>query len=292
MFCIHCGKQIDDDALFCPECGMRTDVEHDGPEAAPGAKDQAAADLPRTDSAAGDAPQAPVDETPAEPEGTPAWEQAAAGGEAAPGAAYDPAPGTDSFAPVLQAVAAPKKKKKFILLAVILAVVLAAAGTVTWLVMDMQAKEQARIAAHEKYLEDAQSFCSLLLDTAVDLEDIGREIYDRWYDYVFKRRYSSPDAAIDAAQLAMSSEMTSAERGQLILKQLYEDLMTVPDENNETQQALQLQIKRTYTAFMDFYDFIMSPTGSYSTFKDTYNEKDGETADRYKELKDMLDKAE
>ena len=60
MFCIHCGKQIDDDALFCPECGMRTDVEHDGPEAAPEAKDQAAANLPRTDSAAGDAPQAPV----------------------------------------------------------------------------------------------------------------------------------------------------------------------------------------------------------------------------------------
>ena len=49
MFCINCGSQIDDDSLFCPICGERTDLsEQDAPTTVIGASPAPAAGAPTT----------------------------------------------------------------------------------------------------------------------------------------------------------------------------------------------------------------------------------------------------
>lgn len=87
MFCVKCGKEIDDDATFCPFCGAST-------------KEDAPAEVP-----AQEPPPAPAAEPAAEPVAAPASEPAAAPAPSEPAAApaAPAAPGKDYNAMINEA---------------------------------------------------------------------------------------------------------------------------------------------------------------------------------------------
>lgn len=142
----------------------------------------------------------------------------------------------------------------------------------------------------ETYKENAKAFCEKVLTSAVVLEDIGNEVKDEWYDYVYNRwsYHDSVDEAVDTALKNMSGEISTAKVQKVEIDALYSKLRK-PVGNSEDIKELCDAVKVLYDEYEDMFDCVTDPSGNYNTFKSAFTTCDNETVEAYRDLKELCD---
>ncbi len=275
-FCESCGSPLSAEEKFCPRCGRPTEVL-----------------------------AAPVSQTAPNNISTPplALGSSCAFCHAPLGAEEKFCPrcgrpaGMPVGVPFVPSNQKPKKNnKKVIIISVsiaaavlILAAVAVAVGVVI-VANNARAAEEARIAAIEEYVDDVEQFGYQILDSCAKLEDIGNEMQDCWYDYVYNHqtKYASPREAVDDAYDALSSDVADVKSAYPGFKTDYNLLMnTLPDQTDDLIE-IQDAVEDLYEAYDDFYDCILNPTGNYSAFSSKFSDTDEAFLDKFENLEDLL----
>lgn len=141
-----------------------------------------------------------------------------------------------------------------------------------------------------EYKENAKTFCTTVLSSAADLEDIAKEVHSEWYDYVYNRwsKYDSVDEAIAGALSNESEKVTKVKMGKILIDGLYSKLKKAVNKTEEIED-LREAVKVLYDEYEDFYDFVTQPSGNYNSFKSKYEELDASIVDAYSDLKELCD---
>lgn len=180
------------------------------------------------------------------------------------------------------------KKKKVKKLPIILAVILVIVS-----IGGFFAFKTIQTQKVEKYMETAETFRSKVLDCGTTLEDIGNEIQDAWYAYIYAYRYHgtyyySLNSAISAARNRMSSEISQVKSNNSEIEALYNTLQDIPDKSNEKLIEIKECVDDLYEDYQDLYDSVISPSGTYINWKSKYSRADSATANSLGDLADLL----
>lgn len=142
----------------------------------------------------------------------------------------------------------------------------------------------------EEYKKNAKTFCSEVLAAAANLETIGNEIENEWYDYIYDRWsiYDSVDEAVAGAQYNMSDEIAKAKRQKGNIDRLYAKIKK-PVNNSDEMEDLCDAAEAFYEAYEDMYDCVIDPSGNYNTFKAEFSEYDSDAVDAYENMKSLCD---
>lgn len=164
----------------------------------------------------------------------------------------------------------------------IIGVVLLVAATISYFIFQsMRASE---------YKENAKTFCTTVLSSAVNLEAIGNEIQTEWHDYIYDRWsiYNSVDDAVAGALSNKSDEISKAKTEKVIIDDLYSKLKKPVNRTEEIEEICDA-VKVLYDEYKDFYDGVTNPSGNYNSFKSEFEKWDNSTVDAYKDLKELCD---
>ncbi len=187
-----------------------------------------------------------------------------------------------------------KKKHPKKLIAIILVSVLLL-GSIGGIVANRVIAAQKKKQAIESYISTAESFYKDCASTGELLEDIGNDIQSAWSMYVTysypayngKRLYS-PNDAVSAAHDKNNNNILVVKMLQTSIQKKYNMLLEVPDEKNETLSDLRDAVKRTYREYLEFFDNIISPNGTFSTWKSNFHSSDTNLANALKELSSLV----
>ena len=135
--------------------------------------------------------------------------------------------------------------------------------------------------AIEQYKSDAKAFYSAVLESGSTMEDIGNEIDDAWYSYIYDYRYNgyyyySIESAVSAAQSYMSSEIATVKSDDSRIQSLYNKLANAPDDS---LRYIEDAVYDVYNAYESMYDCVIDPSGNYRTWSSEFSDCDGELAD-------------
>lgn len=187
-----------------------------------------------------------------------------------------------------------KKKKKLIVTSLIL-VVLIIAGTVF-----------SSYYSKQKRLEEYKTLLSLATQTmyegAVDAEKAAKLIHDVWYNTIWEKSDSTTDKYTKrsgyrfnddfndslSALFADSSFTDGIEFLKLrnnIVNNTMQQLVNPPDEYSEAYSA----VKNLYDAYMDITNCVINPTGSLTSYTDSFNEADSDFLKAYNAMKMYTD---
>ncbi len=177
-----------------------------------------------------------------------------------------------------KAMAAKKKKTIFIVIGVILAV----AAVISYFVI-----QNSRATT---YKENAKTFCSTVLSSATNLEDIGNEIQGELSDYIYDgwSIYDSIDEAVAGALSNKSEEVTKAKTEKIIIDGLYSKLKKPVNKSEEIEELCKA-VKVLYDEYGEFYDIVTEPSGNYNTFQSNFGDSDSATVDAYEDLNDLIE---
>ena len=180
-----------------------------------------------------------------------------------------------------------KKKKKGKLLPILLAVGLVVAGIIGYVAY---ATIQAQKV--ENYIATAEVFREEILNSGAKMESIGNEIQKAWRSYVYDTRYNgryyySINSAVSAAQSYMSSEITKVKSNHSYIISLYNQLSEVPGKDSYLID-IRTAVRAAYNDYMDMYDCVMDPSGSYSSWTSEFSKVDSALADSIGDLSDLL----
>lgn len=141
-----------------------------------------------------------------------------------------------------------------------------------------------------EYKENAKTFCSTVLSSSANLEDIGNEVQSEWHDYIYDRWsiYDSIDEAVAGALANKSSEISKAKTEKIIIDSLYSKLKKPVNETEEIEDLCDA-IKALYDEYEDFYDCVTNPTGNYNSFNSEFGKLDNSTVNAYRDLKELCD---
>ncbi len=141
-----------------------------------------------------------------------------------------------------------------------------------------------------EYKENAKTFCSTVLSSAANLEDIGNEIQGEWHDYIYDRWsiYDSIDEAVAGALSNMSSEISTAKSQKIVIDALYSKLKKPANDSDELEEICEA-VKTLYDEYEDMYDCVTDPSGNYNSFKSNFSSCDSATVDAYEDLKELCD---
>ena len=149
----------------------------------------------------------------------------------------------------------------------------------------------SRAKSAEEYKNDANDFYLTVLSASADLEGIGNEIEDSWKAYVTSSyyrgsRYYSVDTAVDAAERYMSSEIAAARSDYYTIRDMYDDLGDPP---NDDLRSLGRAVEELYDAYLDLYDCVIDPSGSYNSWTEEFSSTDTEAYNAIKDIQYYLD---
>lgn len=151
-----------------------------------------------------------------------------------------------------------------------------------------QAQEQARQEEKQKeqkkkFKEASTRFNSMYYEVGSYSEDVAKAIADKWKDGIDESTDDDEDFDVDSViEDATTDEADDIEKIQSYnddLKKQY-NLIEKYAPNKETLK----KYESAYNDLQDFVDLATSPSGSYNSYLDSYNELDHKTAKHMKEL--------
>ena len=171
-----------------------------------------------------------------------------------------------------------KKKKVLSIIGIILAVAL---------VVSYFVYQNIKVTT---YKDNAQAFCSLVLTSAANLEDIGNEVQSEWYDYINNRWsiYDSIEEAVSTALINKSSEISTAKTQKSAIEILYSKLKKPVNDTDEIEDLCEA-VKNLYYEYEEMYDCVTDPSGNFLSFKSNFSNCDSEILEAYKELDKLCD---
>ena len=154
------------------------------------------------------------------------------------------------------------------------------------LIIDSQNDEIAALKANAQKFEDCVS------EASVNIEDVGDELLDNWYDYVYDRwsYYDSPDDVIESTMSYMSYEVDLAKEQREEIEEIYSKLKA-PNGDAKYKELVRLA-EDFYNAYIEFYDFVIDPSGSYTSYSSGYSDLKDELIDAYEEYSEYLNTLE
>ncbi len=176
-----------------------------------------------------------------------------------------------------------KSKKRFgwkiVLVLILVALILV--GALFGLKIFLDKKESERI---ENYKSDLTSVVYSMLSGGTTTEDCGRLIRQVWYNSIYEERDSSTDkytlnsygAFYDDFNDALgnlfsdptfSSDISKIEKNQTEVSDGMKELVDPPESQREAYTALQ----EVYSAYLEFTNHIVNPSGNYSSFSSTFD---------------------
>lgn len=150
-----------------------------------------------------------------------------------------------------------------------------------------QAQEQARQEEKQKeqekkFKEASKRFNSLYYEVGTNSEDVAKAIADKWKDGINEADDADDfdvDSVIDDATTDEADDIEKIQSYNDDLKKQY-SLIEKYSPNKETLK----KYESAYNDLQDFVDLATSPSGSYNSYLDDYNELDHKTAKHMKEL--------
>ena len=181
-----------------------------------------------------------------------------------------------------------QKNSKKKLIPIILCVVLIIAGIIGCISYSSMQKK-----AVENYISNAETFYTDVLASGIKMENIGNEIQTAWKAYVNSsyyngKRYYSVDSAVAAGQASQSTNISAVKSSDSQIQSLYKKLLSPPKSDDPILQEIKDAVKETYDAYEDMYDCIISPTGNYTSWRNSFSSVDSELSDAINDLNSLL----
>lgn len=176
-----------------------------------------------------------------------------------------------------------KKKNKVRTIIIISCVVLAIASVISYL-----AYQNHKV---KEYKETVSLFCSTVLNSAGNLEDIGNEIKTEWYNYIWNSRYSkyySIDSAVAGALSNKAKEVSTAKSDKILIDSYY-NIIKNPVNNSDEIRDLCEAAKNLYSEYESMYNCVITPSGTYMDFNNRFSNCDTNTLNAYKKLNELCE---
>lgn len=138
---------------------------------------------------------------------------------------------------------------------------------------------EAKDGMKQEYIDSAKLFCDVVLDSSATLESIGNQITNDWHSYIFDSfsSYYSIDNAVSSALEEKSEDVSNVKNNKAKIDNLYITLKNLPYDDSELVE-IRNAVKDLYTAYDDFYNFVLNPSGSYISFVQEFSNKDEEVS--------------
>lgn len=144
---------------------------------------------------------------------------------------------------------------------------------------------------YETYMDTAGDFYYLVLSDCTLMEDIGNDVYSYWWDAIWKDKYGgSIDLAVAYALSNNQSDIDTIESDYIKIQGYYNELSHVPDGIHYSEmQEVKEAAEELFDMYEEFYDVVLSPSGSLTDYKSEFQRIDTEGADLIDEFSFMAD---
>lgn len=137
------------------------------------------------------------------------------------------------------------------------------------------------------YLTNVSLFYNSVEYNGISLENIGNNIAQYWYDYIYNNKYESIDDAVQQALIDNSEEIQSVKAEYNSIYDKYTKALTIPNDKTAYTE-IKSSVKLVYSSYMQLYKLVTFPTGSYNDFKQNFNEYDTKLAENLNNLITLL----
>lgn len=178
--------------------------------------------------------------------------------------------------------------KKYIVIAVAAVLLIAAALFIGHIVKQNNLAKEA-----QRYANNLEIATYSMLTGAAEAEDVGNLIRSVWYNAIYEERSSETDPYtrpngyfVDDFNTALTylfldsdfqEQISSIESNQELVSGVMKDLKNPPEEYEEAYDA----IKEMYDAYTALTNLVIDPSGSLTTFSQSFREADNEVLNCY-----------
>ena len=193
-----------------------------------------------------------------------------------------------------------KNTKKHIIFALVAIIAVIVVFFVGNSISQNKQKQQAEQRSQE-YAQDLDTASFTMLMGAIEAEEAGNLIKSVWYNAIYEERdsktdpYTRPNGYFvsdfnDALGNLFSDEdfnetISSIETNQDLVSGMMKDLKDPPEEHEDAYDAL----KELYDAYTALTNLVTNPTGSLTTYSQSFNEADTEMANCYDAMEMYID---
>lgn len=189
-----------------------------------------------------------------------------------------------------------KNPKKFVKLGILAAIVAVAIIVVVNLVQ--QANNAKRV---KEYGENLTQVSSTMLTGAAQAETCGNLVKQVWYNAIYKEadaetdEYTRPDGYFVSdfntalsnlfADEEFTKDIEAIEDNQDTVRNMMKELTNPPEEYADAYEA----VSDFYDSYLSFTNLVTNPSGSLTTFSQSFNAEDAETLNCYDAVKLYLE---
>ena len=150
-------------------------------------------------------------------------------------------------------------------------------------------KEQKQKEARYNYLANVKEFYKEIIIAGANVEDIADTIQNYWNEYIFEKKHgSSIDSAVFSAMSDKSEEIEQAEKDSEQILELYRKIKVVPEGSEDLNEYINL-IDNVYNSYTDFYSIATEPTGNFTQYANSNNEKTDKFLSDYRALTNLIE---
>lgn len=150
-------------------------------------------------------------------------------------------------------------------------------------------KEQKQKEARYNYLSNVKEFYKEIIIAGANVEDIADTIQNYWNEYIFEKKHgSSIDSAVFSAMSDKSEEIEQAEKDSKQILELYRKIKVVPEGSEDLNEYINL-IDNVYNSYTDFYSIAIEPTGNFTQYANSNNEKTDKFLSDYRTLTNLIE---
>lgn len=159
---------------------------------------------------------------------------------------------------------------------------------ITSAIIYFQSKEKQRQDVRLQYLISINTFKNKVMNAGSNVEDITDTIQTYWNEYIFDKKHGySIDSAVASAIEDKSTEVDKAKKNDEELLELYRDLKLIP-EGNEDLKYILLEVDDLYKSYSSFYNIAMKPSGNYTQYSNSNNDKTDRLLESYRTLDNTI----
>lgn len=175
------------------------------------------------------------------------------------------------------------KKKNILIISIIIFIVIIA--VVAGVLIRINSVKKAT----EEYKANAHTFTITVLSSLADMEKVGNDISSYWHDYIFNKKYTSVNDAVSKALNKNVTLVGTVKQDKSKIEAQYQLLLKLPNETDSELIEIKDAVKELYDAYYDFYDTVITPSGSYIEFNAAFSEIDNRAIKKYNNLKNLLE---